>query len=37
MEVNNSIKNLVKNVAGEVRRANESEESLINEDTIRSM
>ena len=37
MEVNNSIKNLVKNVAGEVRRANESEESLVTEDTIRSM
>jgi hypothetical protein len=37
MEVNNSVKNLVKNVAGEVRRVNESDESMITEDTIRAM
>lgn len=37
MEVNKSIKNLVKNVEGEVRRINESDESLIDEDTIRSL
>lgn len=37
MVVNNSIKNLVKNVAGEVRRVNESEESMIDEETIRGM
>lgn len=37
MAVNNSVKNLVKNVEGEVRRVNESEESLINEDTIRNL
>lgn len=37
MEVNNSVKNLIKNVAGEVRRVNESEESMINEETIRSL
>jgi hypothetical protein len=37
MEVNNSVKNLIKNVAGEVRRVNASDESLIDEDTIRSL
>ena len=31
MEVNNSVKNLVKNTVGEVRRVNESDESLIDE------
>lgn len=37
MAVNNSIKNLIKNVEGEVRRVNESEESLVTEDTIREL
>lgn len=37
MEVNNSVKNLVKNVAGEVRRVNSSDESLIDEETIRGL
>lgn len=37
MEVNNSVKNLVKNVAGEVRRVNASEESMIDLDTLRSL
>ena len=37
MEVNNSVKNLVKNVEGEVRRVQASDESLIDADRIRSL
>lgn len=36
MEVNNSVKNLVKNTEGEVRRIQESEEPLITADMLRS-